>query len=256
MSYALITGASSGLGVSLARIFAEHKTNLVLVARRADKLEAVANELRATGVKVEIIAADLAAPAAAAEICAELERRQITIEILVNNAGVGSTGKYWELPVTGEVAQMQLNVIALAELTHRLLPAMVAKRKGRILNIGSTAGFQPGPYMATYYATKAFVSSFTEALAAELRGSGVTATVSCPGAFASEFSTVSGNGKNSLFTKNAIATADAIAAEAFAAMMRGDSMVVHGVKLKLALFAARFAPRSFSTRIAESLNLP
>ena len=133
---------------------------------------------------------------------------------------------------------------------------MVARRRGKILNIGSTAGFQPGPYMATYYATKAFVNSFSEALAEELRDTGVTVTVSCPGPTATEFGIVSGNGNNRLFTSGRAATAQQVAADAYAAMMRGDTMVIHGTKLKIALFAARFAPRSVSLRLAKKLNLP
>jgi uncharacterized protein len=257
MSYALITGASAGLGVEFAKLFAVAKHNLVLIARREDRLRVLADELRtAHGITVEIMVADLSEPGVPGQICARLAAQSIEIDYLVNNAGVGSTGAFWQLDGAAEQRQIQLNVMALADLTHRLLPAMVSRRRGKVLNIGSTAGFAPGPYMATYFATKAFVNSFSEALAEELRDTGVTVTVSCPGPTATEFGTVSGNANNRLFTGGRAATAQSVAAEAYAAMMRGETVVIYGAKLKLALFAARFVPRSLSLRLSKKLNLP
>jgi uncharacterized protein len=257
MAYTLITGASSGLGLEIARRAAANKQDLILVARRADRLQLLATELREQhGVTVQVMAADLSVANAASQLAQKLSAASLEVDTLINNAGVGSTGNFWQLDADAELSQVQVNVTAVVELTRLLLPAMVARGAGRILNIGSTAGFQPGPFMATYYATKAFVNSFSAALAEELKGTGVTVTVSCPGPIATEFSTVSGNGKNRLFTKSKVATAAEVASQAYAAMLRGDVMVIHGAKLKVAIFAARFAPRSVATKIAKAMNRP
>lgn len=256
MAYALITGASGGLGLALAHEFAAHKHDLVLVARRRDILEQVAADLRTRGVVVEIIVADLSQPGACAEICSTLQARDLQIEWLVNNAGVGSNGKFWELDTQKELDQIAINVTALVELTRRLLPAMVARKRGCVLNIGSTAGFQAGPFMATYYATKAFVVSFTEAIASELRGTGVTATVSCPGPIATGFGATSGNGTSRLFTQGGVAQADEVARQAYAAMRAGRGTIIHTAKLKVGLALAKLVPRSVATSVARKLNLP
>jgi uncharacterized protein len=197
---ALITGASAGLGRELAQLFAADKHDVVLVARRRDQLEELATRLTAEhGVVASVIPADLADPASPARIVEELERRNLAIEFLVNSAGFGGTGRFFERELGRDLEMVQVNIKALVHLTGLLLPAMVARKSGRILNMGSTAGFQPGPFMATYYATKGFVNSWTEALARELRGTGVTATVVCPGATNTEFGAVSGNGTSRLF---------------------------------------------------------
>src|SRR5258705_1117878 len=157
---ALVTGASAGLGTELAKLFAKDGHDVVLVARRRERLDALADELgKAHGVRAHVIAADLADPAAPARIFAETEAKGLAIEFLVNNAGLGSNGACVELPAQREMEQIQVNVVALAHLTRLYLPGMVARGSGRVLNLGSTAGFQPGPFMATYYATKAFVNS-------------------------------------------------------------------------------------------------
>jgi uncharacterized protein len=257
MPYALITGASGGLGLSLAKQFALQKHDLVVVARRQSALESVATDLRRQGVNVEIIAADLSGPHAAAALVATLKARSLDIEWLINNAGIGSNGKFWELDANKEVDQINLNVTALVELTRLLLPAMIERKRGRILNIGSTAGFQPGPFMATYYASKAFVNSFTEALSSELEGTGVTATVSCPGPIATEFAASAGNQKTRLFTGgNKVSHPDEVAKQAFDAMMAGRRSIVHGWKMRTMLTMAKLAPRSFTTAAARKLNLP
>ena len=179
---ALITGASSGLGLELARLFARDGHDLVVVARRRDHLEALATRLAAEhGVAARVIAEDLADPVAPRRIFEELQERRIDVEFLVNSAGFGTNGPFAASDLGRELAMVQVNATALMHLTHLFLPGMIARRSGRILNLGSTAGFQPGPGMAIYYATKAFVNSFTEALAYELRGTGVTATVSLSG---------------------------------------------------------------------------
>jgi uncharacterized protein len=253
---ALITGASAGLGAEYAKLFAVDRHDVVLVARRRDRLEALAKELRgAHGVQAYAIAADLAAPDGARRVLDEAKRLGVEVGFLVNNAGFGTTGAFAELELERELQMVQVNIVALMTLTRELLPAMIARKRGRILNIGSTAGFQPGPFMAAYYASKAFVNSFTEALAYELRGTGVTATVSCPGATATEFSTVAGTDGSRLFRMGA-APAATVAREGYRAMMAGRPTVVHGAKNKLAVQLLRVSPRAAVRAVAASLNAP
>lgn len=254
MATALITGASAGLGLEYARLFAADKHDLVLVARRKDRLDALAAELAAAhGVKVHVVAADLMEPAAAQQIVDAVAALGVTVEYLVNNAGFGTNGTFWELDAAKERGMIEVNVTALVALTRAFLPGMVQRKRGRVLNIGSTAGFQPGPYMAGYYASKAFVNSFTEGLAYELRGTGVTATVSCPGATATEFALVAGNEKSKLFKMGAMTAAE-VAADGYRAMMAGSPMVVHGLKNKFSAWSVRLSPRALVTAIAASLN--
>src|SRR5258708_18717352 len=166
---ALVTGASAGLGAELSRLFVADGHDIVLVARRREKLDALASDLESKhAVRAVVLAEDLTDPAAPTRIANELTKRGIAIEFLVNNAGFGTTGTFVDLEPARELAMVQVNVAAVVQLTRLFLPAMVARRSGRVLNIGSTAGFQPGPFMACYYASKAFVNSFTEALAYEL----------------------------------------------------------------------------------------
>src|SRR5262245_37104081 len=196
---ALITGASAGLGSEYARLFAADKHALGLVARRRDRLDELAAALeKAHGVSSYVFPADLTDPAAPRRLHDEIAAAGLEVEFLVNNAGFGSNGTFSEMDTQRELELIEVNVKALVHLTRLFLPGMVARQRGRILNIGSTAGFVPGPFMATYYASKGFVISFTEALAHELRGTGVTATVSCPGATATEFAGVAGNDRSRL----------------------------------------------------------
>jgi uncharacterized protein len=252
---ALVTGASSGLGSQFAWLFAGDGHDVVLVARRRDKLEGLASEItKKHGVRAVALAADLTDPASPERIATEIGGLGLEIEFLVNNAGFGSNGAFIELDAKRELEMVQVNVTALVHLTRLLLPAMVARRSGRILNLGSTAGFQPGPFMAVYYASKAFVNSFTEALAFELKGTGVTATVSCPGATVTEFAQVAGNDKSRLFRMGAMDARD-VAAHAYRAMMRGEVMAIPGMKNKLGLQSLRIAPRSALRRVVARLNL-
>jgi hypothetical protein len=254
MGTALVTGASSGLGVEYARLFAADKHDLVLVARRRDRLEALAKELQAAhGVKAHVIAADLATPEGPARVVDEARRLGLEIDFLVNNAGLGASGAFAELELSRELEMIQVNITALVNLTRAFLPAMLARKRGRILNVGSTAGFPPGPFMAVYYASKAFVNSFTEALWYELRGTGVAATVSCPGATATEFAGVAGNDRSLLFRMGAASPAQ-VAKEGYRAMIKGKPMVIHGIKNKLTVQSLRVSPRSVVRAIAASLN--
>jgi short-subunit dehydrogenase len=254
MGTALITGASSGLGAEYAKLFAADGHDLVLVARRRDRLEALARELESTrGVKARVIAADLSTPGAPAHVAEEVARMGLELDFLVNNAGFGASGAFAELEPARELEMIQVNIAALVALTRTFLPAMVGRRRGRILNVGSTAGFTPGPFMAVYYASKAFVNSFSEALSHELRGSGVTATLSCPGATATEFAEVAGTARSVLFRLGA-APATTVAREGYRAMMQGKPMVIHGLKNKLTVQSLRLSPRSLARAIAASLN--
>src|SRR5215831_14263119 len=230
---ALITGASAGLGVEFAKLFAQDRHDVVLVARRRDKLDALAAELtRAHGIRATVHPADLTDAGAPEALHAGLASAGIAIEFLVNNAGYGSNGAFVDADTHREIEMIDVNVRALTHLTRLFLPAMVARKSGRILNIGSTAGFVPGPFMATYYASKAFVVSFTEALAFELKGTGVSATAACPGATATEFAHVAGNEKTALF-KGGGADAPTVARHAYRALLAGRTLAIPGAGNKL-----------------------
>jgi short-subunit dehydrogenase len=251
---ALVTGASAGLGAELARLFAADGNDVVLVARRRDKLDALARELQAKhGVRATVIAEDLTRPEAPEAIAKELGMRDIAIEFLVNNAGFATTGAFAEADPVRELGMLALNVTSVVHLTRLILPAMVERRSGRILNVGSTAGFMPGPFMAGYYASKAFVNSFTEALAFELRGTGVTATVVCPGPTATEFASVAGVENSRLFEAGTMRAGE-VAGFAYRAMMRGQSVAIAGTRNKLSIFSLRLAPRAMAVSMAAILN--
>lgn len=253
---ALVTGASMGIGRELARLFAADGHDLVLVARSADKLQGVADELRAThGVATRVEPADLADPAAPAALYDRLVADGIRVDFLVNNAGFGSNGRFVDLDRARELAQVQVNVTALTDLTHLFGRDMVARGFGRILNIASTAGFQPGPLMAVYYATKAYVVSFSEAVAEELRGTGVTVTAHCPGATATQFASTAGNDKTPLFAMG-VADARAVARHAYRAMHRGRVVAVHGPLNLFGTLAVRLSPRALVRRLVAWVNRP
>jgi short-subunit dehydrogenase len=185
---ALVTGASSGIGEWLAREHAQRGGDLVLVARRGERLEALAAELReGHGIEVTVIAMDLGVPGAAEQLMQACDDANLQIDVLINNAGFGGHGRFVERGLDKDLQMMQLNMVALTELTYHCLQGMVERGEGRVLNVGSTAGFLPGPLQAVYYATKAFVNSFSQAIAQELKGTGVTVTVLCPGPVATEF---------------------------------------------------------------------
>jgi uncharacterized protein len=253
---ALVTGASSGLGVEFARLFANDGVDVVLVARRRDRMEELAAELRtARKVNVHVIGADLAVAAEVERVIREVHGLGLEIEYLVNNAGLGQVGAFAQSSLQTQMAMVDVNVRALVGLTHAFVPAMVARHSGRVLNIGSTAGLQPGPWGAVYYATKAFVNSFTEALSHELKGTGVTATVSLPGATATEFASVAGSGQTRLF-KSGVMSSAGVATAAYRAMLRGKPFVIHGLANKMLGFGVRLGPRSVVRSIAAAMNKP
>ncbi len=184
---ALITGASTGIGLDFARLMAP-RFDLIITARNQSRLDQIAQELQSQhGCTVHAIAADLATREAPEQLAAEINRRGISVDVLINNAGFGAYGFFHEIAPQTHLEMIQVNISALTHLTAILVPGMIARKRGRIMNVASTAGFQPGPLMAVYYATKAYVISFSEALANELKSSGVTVTCLCPGATATEF---------------------------------------------------------------------
>jgi hypothetical protein len=247
---ALITGASSGIGLELAKLCAAAGYDAILVARRQSELDALAGTLaREYGISPRVLAADLADPAARRAIFQSAG----TVDILINNAGFGLLGAFAETDWEIEERMIQVNVTALAHLTKLFLPGMIARRRGRILNVASTAAFAPGPFMAMYYATKAMVFSFSLAIAAELEGTGVTATVLCPGPTATNFGQVAGNAGSKLFKGQAMTAAE-VAREGFEAMMAGKPEVIAGARNRWMIWGTRFAPRRMLTRITKGLN--
>ena len=252
---ALVTGASLGLGEQLATLFARNGHDVVLVARNEARLEALVERLRVHQVTAHIILADLAEPSAPQKLFAAVNAKGLEIEFLVNNAGFGSNGAFLDLPLQGEADMLEVNCAAVLKLSHLFGGPMRERGHGRILNIASTAGFQPGPFMATYYATKAFVLSFSQALAHELKPHGVFVTCYCPGATATGFGARSGNEKSLLFRRGSgVAKADDVAADAYESLMQGDVLSVHGALNWVMAQSVRFSPRSWVTAIAANLN--
>jgi len=251
MSTALITGASGGIGYELAKLFARDHHNLVLVARSADKLAQAANELQALGVSVKTVALDLAEPPAPKFLFDQLQREGIAIDILINNAGFGALGKFAQMPVDQIFGQINLNITALTQLTKLFLPPMLARHTGRIMNVASTAGFQPGPLMAVYYATKAYVISFSEAIANELKDSGVTVTCLCPGATHTGFAKRAGNDKSRLFKQLGAMNADKVALDGYRALMEGRTLAISGLHNWLVAQSTRLGPRKMVTAISR-----
>lgn len=252
---ALITGASAGLGEQFARRFARDGHDVILVARGASRLEALAATLQKEhGVTAHVLPADLSRPEAPEQLFAQVAERGLVVDFLVNNAGFGSAGPFLDQDVKREAEMVEVNCTALLKLTHLFARPMRERGQGRILNVASTAGFQPGPYMATYYATKAFVVSLSEALAYELKGTGVTVTCHCPGATHTEFAQRAGNDKTRLFQRSGVAKASDVVDHAYAQMMRGSVLAIHGVFNGIAAFMVRLSPRAAVRAVAAGLN--
>jgi short-subunit dehydrogenase len=247
----LITGASGGIGYELAKLFARDHHNVVLVARSADKLTQVATELQAHGVTVKTIALDLATPLAPKFLFDRLQSEATPIDVLINNAGFGAYGEFATMPEEEILGQIHLNITALTELTRLFLPAMFERRSGRIMNVASTAAFQPGPLMAVYYATKAYVLSFSEAIANELRGSGVTVTCFCPGATHTGFAKRAGIANSRLFKKVGAMPAEEVARQGYRALMQGRTVAICGLHNWIVAQSVRFTPRKIVTAVSR-----
>ncbi|MGH6932897.1 MAG: SDR family NAD(P)-dependent oxidoreductase [Dongiaceae bacterium] len=251
---ALITGASSGIGRELARLFAADGHDLVLVARRANLLEDLAGDLRRQfRITVRVWPEDLADHFAPRRIHQRAQAEGIVIDVLVNNAGFGALGPFADLPRDRQMAMIDVNLRALTELTHLFLASMVRQRRGRILNLASMAAFQAGPYMAVYYATKAYVLSFSEALSAELAGSGVSVTCLCPGLTPTEFQEVADMAGSRLAVMRGM-SATAVARAGYDALMADRRLIVPGLKNKLGVFIVRFVPRGLAMAAVKWLQ--
>jgi uncharacterized protein len=250
---ALVTGASSGIGEAFARELGARGHDLVLVARRGERLEAEAARLIAAhGVAVEPLAADLGTPEGVAAVAVRLTDASRPVDLLVNNAGVGSSGNFWELPVEGETAVINLNVIALTQLTHAALGPMVERNAGGVINVSSIGAYQPVPFNATYGATKAFVSSFTNAVREELRGTDVQLMVVAPGFTRTEFQETSFEpGPLPEFVWQ---SADTVAATAMRAYDRGRGVCITGAVNVVAAAASSVMPAGVMRRVSGAVT--
>lgn len=252
--WTLITGASSGIGAELARIFAARGSSLVLAARRRDRMEALAGELRSARVAVEVVATDLEDPVAPAALFEAVEGSGITVDTLVNNAGFGLRGRFAALPLDRQMAMVALNVTALTRLCGLYLPRLIERRRGGILNVASTAAFQAGPNMAVYYATKAFVLSLSEALHEEAKPHGIVVTALCPGPTPTEFQARAGMRMSKLLNLGALSPAEVarIGVEGYEA---AKAIVIPGLPNRLGAWSAQhLAPRALTRRVAGKLQ--
>ena len=246
---ALITGASAGLGVEFARQLSKRGHRLVLAARRKDRLEELAKELG----NARAVAIDLSKANAAAKLLADLEGAGEQVDLLVNNAGFGLIGRFAELDAKRERQMVDLNIGVLMDLCRAVAPDMIKRKSGGILNVASTAAFQPGPNMAVYFATKAFVLSFTEALHEELKPHGVKVSCLCPGPTRTEFGEVAGFGGNGLFDRTAMEAPEVVTA-GIDALEKNRAVVVPGLVNKIGAASTRFAPRSVVRKIAGAIK--
>ena len=248
---ALITGGSGGIGAALADVFAEHGHDLILVSRNREKLEVRGRDIRRQfGVQVTCLPEDLADPAGPARLHRAITDRSLDVHYLVNNAGVALYGKFATTDLNTELSMIQLNVTSVVDLTKRLLPSMIGRGSGRILNVASTAAFVPGPWMSVYYATKAFVLSFSEAINYELKPSGITVTTLCPGPTESDF--VDARRSAALApVRSVVMDAPRVALAGYEAMMRGKPLAIPGLRNKLIPVAARVGPRSMLVALSH-----
>jgi uncharacterized protein len=247
---ALVTGASSGIGVELARQLARDGHDLVLSARSVTPMQALAAELETYGADAVVIPADLAQAGAAAALVSEIETRGLQIDVLINNAGLGAIGRFDQIDPSRISEMLEVNVVALTEFTRLLLPGMVARRRGKVMLLASTASFQPGPRMAAYFATKAYVLSLGEALAYELRGTGVTVTTVCPGATATNFFKVAGANEIALGPKM---SASEVARIGYRALKTGRRVVITGTLNRILAVGGRYGPHSITLPATAAL---
>jgi hypothetical protein len=252
---ALVTGGSGGIGYELARYAARDGYDLILVARSADKLKQIAQDFSDSfQIKAHIIQQDLSVQGAAEKVYDEANDIEGHIEILINNAGFATFGQFTETELEPELSMMQLNMIALTHLTKLFLPDMVERGTGRIMNVASTAAFQPGPLMAVYYATKAYVLSFSEAIAEELVGTGVTVTALCPGPTETGFQSRADMEDSKLVSGRDIMSAEEVAKTGYRALMSGKRVVIPGTMNKIMATSIRFTPRKMVTGIVKKMQ--
>ncbi len=244
---ALITGPTSGLGLEFTHLLAKDQYDLIVVSRNEEQLVKIKADF--PQLTVTVISKDLSKPGAVKEVVEEIRAKQLQVDVLINNAGYGLRGKFDELDVSKQIEMIQLNITALTELTHAFLPEMKLRKSGKILNVASTAAFLPGPMMAVYFATKAYVLSFSEALVEELSGTGVTVTTLCPGATKTNFGAVANVEQTKMFT--GAMKASTVAAQGYEAMHQGKRVVITGTTNKASAVAAKFFPRSMTTKVAK-----
>jgi len=251
---ALVTGASAGIGRELAKVLAREGHDLVLVARRQAELDELAGTLKEQyGATAQVVAVDLSVPDAAAKVLAELGADP-RIDVLVNNAGFGGHGSFASRDRDADLRMVAVNVVALTDLTKLVLPGMIGRGRGRVLNVASTASFQPGPFMAVYYATKAYVLSLSEALAEEVSGTGVTVTCLCPGVTDTEFHAVAGTDAQPLTQGMLSMSAASVAEAGYKAMVRGKRVEIPGFHNKFGAQSVRFAPRGVVLKVVRRLH--
>jgi uncharacterized protein len=255
MATALITGASSGIGLELAKIHAAKGDNVVLVARSTTKLEELKAEILAQHkVTVTVIGKDLSLPNAALEVYETTKNLKIEVDYLINNAGFGDYGAFAESDWSKTEQMINLNITALTQFTHLYLADMLRRKKGRVMNVASTASFQPGPFMAVYFATKSYVLHFSEAIDNEVRDSGVTVTALCPGPTESGFQAVAAMEHTPMVKDKKLPTSKDVAEYGYKAMMAGDAVAIHGFMNALLANSVRFVPRSWVVALARKLQ--
>ncbi|WP_026881678.1 SDR family NAD(P)-dependent oxidoreductase [Clostridium akagii] len=246
----LITGASSGLGYEFVKLFSKDNYHLILVARNLKRLEEIKIEFPST--KITIISKDLTAPNAVKELYEKIKAQKFNVDVLVNNAGFGLLGEFDKLDLKRQLNMIQLNISVLTELTHYVLQEMKSRKDGKIMNVASVASFEPGPLMAVYYATKAYVLSFSEALVEELKGSGITITTLCPGPTSTNFGKVASADKSKMFSR--AMAADVATKIGYHALMKNKRVVIPGASNKAMVYLVKFMPRSLVTKVVKYIS--
>lgn len=251
----LVTGASNGIGLELAYVNAEHGNNLVLVARNWNKLQEIKVDLESKyDIVVYIIAKDLSVKNAAQEVYNEVKLLQVRVDYLINNAGFGDFGMFGDTNWEKEQEMIDLNITALTQFTKLFLKDMITRRSGKVLNLASTAAFQPGPKMAVYFATKAYVLSFSEAIANEVKDYGITVTALCPGPTSSGFQTAAAMENAKLFKDKKLPTAKEVAIYGYKSMIKGKTVAIHGFMNTILTNSIRFIPRNLVVKIIRQLQ--
>jgi len=255
IDYALITGASTGIGLELAKICAAKGYNLVLVARSSNKLETIANNLREkNNINVKIIAKDLSKSNSGFELYSEIQKENLQVDLLINNAGFGGLGYFSETDLQYELDMIQVNITSLVILTKLFLQKMKENNFGIILNVASTAAYQPGPSMAVYYASKSFVLNFSEAVSKELQGSNVSVTTLCPGPTKTEFQKRASMSESKLFKSNLVASSESVASIGLESALKRKRVIIPGFLNRVSVYSSKFLPRSLIMSVVNYLH--